>query len=393
MIFLLNTNNYQFQTLKKEIPIGNAKNPFYANFEMQQRREVSNDQFSIPSNIGSVQATPTPASNNNAIHNGNYASAQMLMKHNQTNAKTRFSNANAADFYGSGYFGKQSNPPIDYYGKYEVEIAAHQQKIVMPNQVSPFNQQTKTDFTESKLPATDFHHIKGETHHGIKPEFVQQLHHKNIEFHQGKAPNFHLNHQNFYNHHGPHATNIDGAHQVAMQYNANQYFPNDYGATNELDAPSAYYEQKAASAQQSYYENMYSTGANAAEFQNVNNATYTAPSNGQLPNEHCDGFMYPQYFDGNHHEPNVSIQPSQAQTQAQPQTHNHIVPGHSSLHQNQHYNHGIPGPGPHYHVAQQHINGNQHISGSPMDNSNSSSDFNFLSNIANDFAPEYYQLS
>lgn len=28
-----------------------------------------------------------------------------------------------------------------------------------------------------------------------------------------------------------------------------------------------------------------------------------------------------------------------------------------------------------------------------VDNSNSSSDFNFLSNLANDFVPEYYQLS
>lgn len=28
-----------------------------------------------------------------------------------------------------------------------------------------------------------------------------------------------------------------------------------------------------------------------------------------------------------------------------------------------------------------------------LENSNSSSDFNFLSNLANDFAPEYYQLS
>ncbi|XP_026471789.1 homeotic protein proboscipedia-like [Ctenocephalides felis] len=31
--------------------------------------------------------------------------------------------------------------------------------------------------------------------------------------------------------------------------------------------------------------------------------------------------------------------------------------------------------------------------GQPTENSNSSSDFNFLSNLANDFAPEYYQLS
>lgn len=380
--------------LKKEIPLGNAKSPFYSNFEMQQRREISSDPFSMPSNIGSVQATPPPVTINSAIHSSNYGPAQMIMKQNQSNAKTRFPNANAADtFYGSGYFGKQTNSAIDYYGKYEVEFAAHQQKGALPNQGSPFNAKSNADFVDSKPPAVDFHHIKGEVHHGIKPEFVQQQHNKNIEFHHGKAPNFHLNHQNFYNHHGPHGTNVDGAHQVPMQYNANQYFPNEYGAANDVvDTPAAYYEQKAAaaaSAQQSYYENMYNTSANAAEFHNVNNAAYTAPPNGQLPNEHCDGFMYPQYFEGNHHEPNVPMQSSQAQAQAQ--NHNHIVPGHNSTHQNQHYNHGVGGP--HYHVAQPHINGNQHISGSPMDNSNSSSDFNFLSNIANDFAPEYYQLS
>lgn len=374
--------------LKKEIPLGNAKIPFYNNFEIQQRRDISSDQFSMPSNIGNVQATPPPVSNNSAIHNSNYGPAQLLMKQNQSNAKGRFPNANAADaFYGSGYFGKQSNPAVDYYGKYEVEFAAHQQKSGLPNQAAPFNQPSKADFADTKPPA-DFHHIKGEIHHGVKPEFVQQQHHKNLEFHHGKAPNFHLNHQNFYNHHGPHGTNVDGAHQVPVQYNANQYFPNEYGGANDLDAPAAaYYEQKAASAQQSYYENMYNTSGNssAAEFHTVNNAAYGTPPAGQLPNEHCDGFMYPQYFEGTHSDSNVPNQSSQAPA------HNHHAQGHSATHQNQHYNHGVGGP--HYHVAQQHINGNQHISGSPMDNSNSSSDFNFLSNIANDFAPEYYQLS
>lgn len=374
--------------LKKELPLGNAKNPFYNNFEMQQRRDISSEQFSLPSNLGNVQATPPPVSNNSAINNSNYGPAQLLMK--QNNAKNRFPNANTADtFYGSGYFGKQSNPNVDYYGKYEVEFAAHQQKSALPNQASPFNQQSKADFVDTKPPA-DFHHIKGEIHHGVKPEFIQQQqHHKNIEFHHGKAPNFHLNHQNFYNHHGPHGANVDGAHQVPLQYNANQYFPNEYGGANDLDAPAGYFEQKAASAQQSYYENIYNTSGNsAAEFHNVNNAAYATPPNGQLPNEHCDGFMYPQYFEGNHHETNVPIQSTQAQA------HNHIAPGHNASHQNQHYNHGVAGGGPHYHVTQQHLNGNQHnISGSPMDNSNSSSDFNFLSNIANDFAPEYYQLS
>lgn len=409
------------QVLKKEMPMGNAKNSFYNNFEIQSRRDrdISTEQFSLPPNLVTVQATPSPpVSNNSAIHSSSFGPSQILMKQNANNAKNRFPNANAADaYYGSGYFGKQAgNPAADYYGKYEVEFAAHHQQkgVVPPNQIAPFNQQSKADFVETK-PPTDFHHVvKGEIHHNIKPEFIQQQqqqqHHKNIEFHHGKAapppppppPNFHLNHQNFYNHHGPHAANVvDGVHQQAtpMQYNANQYFPNEYGGANDLDASAAYYEHKAASAQQSYYENMYNnSGGNAAaaaaavaatEFHGVNNTAYGTPSNGQLPGEHCDNFLYPQYFEGgNHHEPNVTVS-----MQAQAQIHNHIAPGHNLTHQNQHYNHGIGNP--HYHVtqAQQHVNGHPHISASPMDNSNSSSDFNFLSNIANDFAPEYYQLS
>lgn len=417
----------QNQVLKKEMremremPIGNAKNSFYNNFEIQSRRgDITTEQFSLPPNLVSVQATPSPpVSNNSAIHSNSFGPTQILMKQNANNAKNRFANANAAaaaadTYYGSGggYFGKQGgNPGVDYYGKYEVEFAGHHQQkgVVPPNQIAPFNQPSKVDFAETKPPTAEFHHVvKGELHHNIKPEFIQQQqqqHHKNIEFHHGKAgpppippppPNFHLNHQNFYNHHGPHAANVDGVHQQSspMQYNANQYFPNEYGGANDLDASAAYYEHKAASAQQSYYENMYNnSGSNAAaaaaaaEFHGVNNAAYGTPSNGQLPGEHCDSFLYPQYFEGgNHHEPNVTVS-----MQAQAQIHNHIAPGHNLTHQNQHYNHGIGNP--HYHAAQHNANGHPHISASPMDNSNSSSDFNFLSNIANDFAPEYYQLS
>lgn len=40
-----------------------------------------------------------------------------------------------------------------------------------------------------------------------------------------------------------------------------------------------------------------------------------------------------------------------------------------------------------------HFYSEPHHNPSPADTSNSSSDFNFLSNLANDFAPEYYQLS
>jgi len=55
---------------------------------------------------------------------------------------------------------------------------------------------------------------------------------------------------------------------------------------------------------------------------------------------------------------------------------------------------GLPSEPPndqinHFH----HFYSEPHHNPSPADTSNSSSDFNFLSNLANDFAPEYYQLS
>lgn len=417
-----------YQILKKEVPLNNTKNAFYNNFEMQQRRELSADQFSSPPNIN-MQATSTPPqlppSNNSAIHN-NYASPQILMKHNQNNPKARFTNSAIQDgYYNSGYFGKQTNPNVDYYGKYEVEFAAHHQKPVVGNQITAFNPQSgKADFVKN---SDDFNHsVKGEFHHGVKQELAQTPHHKNIDFHGKAQPAFNLNHQNFYGHHGSaaaaaaaaasmHSQNVDGAtHQVPqIQYNTNQYYPNEYGNANEMD--SAYYDQKAASAQANYYETIYhnsnNSGAAGAEFHAANDtAAYTTPSNGQLP-EHCaENFLYQnsQYFDGNHHQ--NSPHQSQQQHLAAPTNHHpagptaaisaqlqhqhHINHG-TNMHQSQtvpvamhpfnHGNHGIgTSPYPHHHA-----NGTN----ASMDNSNSSSDFNFLSNLANDFAPEYYQLS
>lgn len=387
--------------LKKEIPVGNQKGAFYTNFEMQQRADIMPDQFTMPPNLANVQGTPSPVSNNSAIHS-TYGPPQIMLKPNQNNIKNRFgSAANAQDaYYGSGCFGKQSNPSIDYYGKYELEFAAQEQKGPLANQMGPFNQTSKADFVDIK-PAADFHHpVKGELHHGVKPELVQQQqpqaqpqpHHKTADFHHTKPPNFHLNHPNFYNHNATtHNASVDGA-QVGMQYNPNQYFPNEYNAAaNDIETASPYYEHKAASAQNTYYGNMY--GANnhsGADFHNVTETPYTAPSNGQLPNEHCDNFAYPQYFEGNQHQATGTF-PLQANQLHQQ---NHIGGHNNPMQHNHHFNHGVGGvAASHYHVAQQHLNGNPHVSGSPMDNSNSSSDFNFLSNLANDFAPEYYQLS
>lgn len=363
---------------------------------MQQRRDTTTSAEPYSTLTNNVSNVPP---NSSAIHS--YGSSQMSVKSNTTNAKNRFTNSAIQDgFYGgSGYYGKQTS--IDYYGKYEVEFsAAHHQKST-PNQL-PFNHHAKSgDFSEQK---TDFHHSKGDFHHGIKPELNNHKTAIAAEFHHAKAQNFHPNHHSFYNqqaanHLQANNQNIEGNHQVPMQY-PNQYYPNEYGSggTNEIDPQSsAYYEQnKSAVAQANYYENMYH--GNTTDYHVGNETSYAVPP-AQVPNENCDNF-YPQYFEGNQSShafvdvsPLRTLQAARSETSTHAQQ-QHISQAHNHVHQTlpppvASFNHGP------YH-AQHHLNsfnGNQQQIGVNMDNSNSSSDFNFLSNLANDFAPEYYQLS
>ena len=97
-------------------------------------------------------------------------------------------------------------------------------------------------------------------------------------------------------------------------------------------------------------------------------------SSAQIQN--CETYNFPTYYDGqNHGQQNHS---------------HHLAHTHS---QQQHH--------PPTNASANFINGSIHpgfavgsASNVPgLENSDSSSDFNFLSNLANDFAPEYYQLS
>lgn len=397
--------NFIFKVFKKEI---HPKGGFYGTFEMQQRREVSNDQFGLVPTVPNAQLTTPSPSSNSAIHNSYGPTPQAISKQNPSNVKSRFGNAPEA-YYGSGggagagYMGgKHPNPNAEYFGKYEAEFIAHQQK--MSNQMPPFgNQPLKHEFHDGKPSAEFLHSIKGEMHHAnmknMPPAAVaaaataaqQQLHGKNVDFHYGKTPNSHMTGQNFYNHHG----NADGNHQISMQYNSNQYFGNEFANANEMD----YYEQKPVNAQGAYYDMYNNANNNGNEFTGAIGNAYTAtPSNGQLPNDHCEHFGYPQYYDANHHphhphpgNASIPVQQSQAH-QANPMAH---APNPINTNQPQ-FHHAI-NPAQSYHPNQQ-INGTvgavpSHIPNAHMDNSNSSSEFNFLSNLANDFTPEYYQLS
>lgn len=385
------------------------KGAYFGNFEMQSRRDISTDQFAMAPSAPNVQLTaPSPSNNNSAIHNSYVPTPQALLKPNPSAVRNRFGNTNTPDsYYGAGgYFGaKHPNASAEYYGKYEAEFIAHQQK--MSNQVPPFGSQPPKHEIHDGKPSAEFAQspIKGEMHQSIKhtptpaQQPQQQLHGKNVDYHYGKSASAHLGSQNFYNHHGPHNANADGNHQNPMHYNSHQYFGNEFGNASDMD----YYEQKTAAAAQGAYFDMYNNGNNNGnEFNSSAENTYVAPSNGQLPNEHCEHYGYPQYYDGSHHQhhphphPHSHSNNATIPTMQTPQAHqpNNIGHGLNPLHANQpQFHHGIASAQS-YHAGHQ-MNGAvaHHLPNAQMDNSNSSSEFNFLSNLANDFAPEYYQLS
>lgn len=142
-----------------------------------------------------------------------------------------------------------------------------------------------------------------------------------------------------------------------------------------------------------------------------------------LQMENCDGY---NNFAGSYYDPTAGQQqPPIPPTHSHPVPHPHANPHHphhqmqAQTHPHIHAHHNAataaaavqvvgapPLPANHLHNANTNFGGqlqafaNTGGSGvggaaviSGLENSNSSSDFNFLSNLANDFAPEYYQLS
>lgn len=276
-------------------------------------------------------------------------------KSNNQIGKNRIPNSAIQEGYFHGFYGKQQQ---EYYGKYEIEFANHQKALAAQTQLDVH--QPKNEFVHNKN--AEFHHIKADFHQ-VKPE----LNHKVHEYHHSaKAQNFHQN-QAYYNHHNVNHPN--GNHQIPMQYTG-QYYQSEYDAPS-MD-PAHYYDPKA---QPGYYESI--NYHHTAEYPNEAYMTPTPSTN--ITDE---TFGYSQYYDGssqNVHTTNAIGA-------------NHISQAHNQLHPHAtNFIHHGPQPQP-YPTQNPSANGNHSIAHN-MENSNSSSDFNFLSNLANDFAPEYYQLS
>ncbi|XP_063704073.1 homeotic protein proboscipedia [Culicoides brevitarsis] len=205
--------------------------------------------------------------------------------------------------------------------------------------------------------------------------------------------------------------------QYAMQFGEQQKLPE--GNLNQaIPMNHPYYNNEGNQPYPGqYYCNDYSNGSSSV-------ANGIAPSN-MLPSEGMNNFFdakqgapphHANYYDQSYYPHDVTAS-HPSFNNAAPNAENCDNYGFPQSHYapEQHNMHNMTATAPHHHPnfvnanlhhpqqnpasqQQQHYFGNfeiPHGGGAHFENSNSSSDFNFLSNIANDFsqAPEYYQLS
>lgn len=165
-----------------------------------------------------------------------------------------------------------------------------------------------------------------------------------------------------------------------------QYYQNDYSnnapngqvpnVLNAGDHINNYYESSASSKHPHHHHQYYEQGyyENLGPTQHMP-APAAAPANTGTSGfiENCDTYGFQQ---SSYHGVNTNNEAN----------HPHAIQNHPQMG----YFGGFEGVPPNINIAVNTQGNNQQF-----DNSNSSSDFNFLSNIANDFsnAPEYYQLS
>ncbi|KAM7360170.1 homeobox proposcipedia isoform 3-T3 [Cochliomyia hominivorax] len=290
--------------------------------------------------------------------------------------------------------------------------------------------------------ATKLHHGPNVFHHPAPPPSnsttSQQMQQPFYNHHSGESIQY-----NAYSHHNHHAGNYVGPPLGQQQQ-----------ISGEFDASGNYYDPKSQGPNGAYYEQINFPQQQTTEFHHhhqqqqqqqqhsmphINSATATAlgihmeaapppPPPSSLPTGQHNQIQQP-FYNNNHHHHHHHAQHHGVEQQYNPHAYNQH--GHFTHHQHNQQpmsdNHVVPpmnsdvlldtDPPPHIHIPTGGSNNNfvnpanvqpptmpAHNTNFPqtgpganlnglVDNSNSSSDFNFLSNLANDFVPEYYQLS
>uniref|UniRef100_A0A182NN47 Homeobox domain-containing protein n=1 Tax=Anopheles dirus TaxID=7168 RepID=A0A182NN47_9DIPT len=397
----------------------------------------------IPNSPVSTSAI-SPSSNSNSTNNNNnsnnlqsyynHPSPYGMVKHKlphgpvigheSEGSPTATGPAGGGMYYNSKqqeYFGKTG----DGSGHYQPPYQHHYQKAIIPPG-SGFGgpQHSLNDAYVPSAQKLDFNptiNLKSFSNKSVVQEAAPKLQHQQQPITEAS---FHHQNQPYYN-------SCDTGLNNVGQYGpgGQQYYPNDYDPQHEFGAAGGGYYEPTKSGQGHYYDGMGSyhhgtlPGSNNMEYQS--NTTYAGIGSsvpGGLGSESCETFPFHQaspvasaYYEQHSHQ-----QQQHHQQQQQHPQHPFQQQNNQQLHvfhhqQQQSLPNNAAGVGINSavirtanHISSHHEmnaadlctfngtnnNGNQAKPTAMvnLDNSNSS-DFNFLSNLANDFAPEYYQLS
>lgn len=419
----------------------NNKVHFYNSYDLYRREsELQQANNTVTSVAPNFHQLPTPVQHHSAS-----AAAAALPIANQkaiTNAKSQRFPTNEAAYFNGSYYGKASQPQTgaaqqDFYGKYDIDLS--QQQHLQQQQHHQQSQQHLQKH-EFHVPKNDFHHIKAELHNAIKPEIQHAASHKQHDYHhmatakglqhqmyhsqQQQHPHQQLQQQQSHQQQqtGYYGNSSTAPNGPANQYGNHQYYQNEFMDPTTPDGvdPAAYYNGVDAKNQQhaGYYGDMSGYHQHHLDYQEA-----------YVSGDGCNSFGYPQYFEGT---PNGVVGTGAAgvvgqamgQTHVQPLHHHQAtapvggahpnLPPHGQMGHhftagsavgggypiNSHQAQAAPSVGNGHPVgavgsaaSMAHHLHHQQSSLGALENSNSSSDFNFLSNLTNDFAPEYYQLS
>lgn len=321
------------------------------------------------------------------------------MRSGNGNMSSRFqSMAGNHQMYEAGGYFPNYYKHQEYYGKHDIDFTNHNPKgQIGPHHVDLHNQKHDFHTASSHKNNTDLqNHIKSDFHYMKSNDLNSKMHH---DFHHMKNHSFHHQNQNIYypNHQTDSGNSTPTGPNIQYQ---NQYYHNDYDVASASIEQTGYYESKMQQAH--YYENMnYHPNTDYTHHPHDGTAYVTPPSS--LQAESCDNFAFPQYpqqYDNSTLPINTAgstshIPPTNVPGPPVAPAHLIAPTQHNSNIQN-YVQHGYPVTPSN---TPSSLSSSNHQMATPsenivaMENSNSSSDFNFLSNLANDFAPEYYQLS
>ncbi|XP_037955395.1 homeotic protein proboscipedia [Teleopsis dalmanni] len=378
-------------------------------------------------------------------HQSNSSTGSNKKRYQNSNSNAAAMTDSSVAYFPTSYYQKQQHlqPPApppqqlhsqqEYYGKYDIEFSPQTMPHKMQQQIQN-NLQQHQQQQQHALQSGEYLNSKGEFIAGnsqnAAAHLKQQTELQNIKLHhefQSKTSSYHhSNHGQNYNHHS--AQHLQAQQQTFYNHGAEPFYhgaeqtppggPVQYNAV-----AGGYYEYDHINFQQQqqhshdFPHQQQSQQQQQQHFPHGMNESYIPPnasalglqiesSEGYFPGAHG-------YYENNHqpgHPPPPTHVAQSHHIPAQHQ-HQHIHPHNISLpggtQSTSHPTHvNVTGGG--NGVAFANANGSpvtaqafpiNHASASVgtnltgLENSNSSSDFNFLSNLANDFAPEYYQLS